>query len=403
MLAMKKSRILIPLLFLLAFLRPSPLASQSSPHYQVDPSWPKQLPNNWILGHVQHVFVDQDDHIWLVHTPELVQPDEAGLAQKTPISECCIPAPAILEFDTEGNLLSSWDGPGKAPNYPMGTQAVWLDDHKNFWMIGAGRRPGMHVPREGAKNNPWGGGNVMKFAAGKEAQLLLEIGHNPKITGEANNQDIGVFGFPSSIQVDETAHEVYIADGFINRRIVVYDSNTGKFKRGWGAYGIPLEEITNSTLEDDPTLGRPVNHGQDYDPSAPPSKQFRGPLKGLRISNDNLVYIGDGENDRIQVFTKEGKFVKEFFVAPKTLDEGAVMDIAFSRDAEQKYLYVADGSNNVIWILNRKDGSVVSSFGHRGHNAGQFSYLLAIGVDSHGSVYTGEVKYTNRSQKFVLR
>lgn len=198
-----------------------------------------------------------------------------------------------------------------------------------------------------------------------------------------------MLGGASSIQVDEKAREVYLADGYLNRRVVVYDSQTGAFKRGWGAYGIPLGEIGNSKLTD------------HYDPSASPSKQFRGPVVGLRISGDGLVYVGDAGNDRIQVFTKQGKFVKEFFVAPRTLGEGSVTALAFSKDPNQKYLFVADGENSVIWILNRNDGTVLKKIGHRGHDSGQFSNLHALDVDSHGNVYTGEVKYNNRLQKFV--
>jgi DNA-binding beta-propeller fold protein YncE len=164
---------------------------------------------------------------------------------------------------------------------------------------------------------------------------------------------------------------------------------------------MPLSEIENTTWPDSVDTGRPINFGQDYKLSDPPSKQFRGPLT-IRLSDDGFVYVGDEENDRIQVFTAEGKFVREFFIAPKTLDEGSVMDVALSHDPQQRYLLVADGSNQVVWVLNRKDGSVVTRFGHRGHSAGQFSYLHAVDADSHGSIYTGEVKYNYRIQKFVL-
>jgi NHL repeat len=146
-----------------------------------------------------------------------------------------------------------------------------------------------------------------------------------------------MMGPPSGLEVNEETHEVFMADGYVNKRIVVYDSNTGAFKRGWGAYGIPLTEIANSTLPDLPDTGRPINFGQDYQPLAQPSKQFRGPLS-VRLSSDDLVYVGDGENDRIQIFTTEGKFLREFFIAPQTLDEGSVMDMALSRDPNQKYL-----------------------------------------------------------------
>jgi hypothetical protein len=375
------------------------LRGQDAPRYRADISWPKELPNNWVMGAADRLVVDKNDHIWLFHQPGLVQKDEAGLAQKPPTSECCIPAPAILEFDSEGNVIKSWSGPGREPHWPVGVGGLWVDDHENVWMTASGHRPGIHVPRPEVKNLPWGGGNLLEFSP--DGKLLLEIGRNPKANGLANNQDTSVLGVPGGVQIDEKAREVFVADGYINRRVVVYDLDTGAFKRGWGAYGIPLSEIDNSTLEDLPDTGRPINLGQDYQPSAPPPKQFRGPL-GLRLADDGMLYVFDGENDRIQVFTEQGKYLKEFFVAPKTLDEGSVMDIAFSRDPKQKYLLVADGSNQAVWILNRSDGSVVTRFGHRGHSAGQFGYLHTVDMDSHGNIYTGEVKYNYRLQKFVL-
>lgn len=370
---------------------------QNFPHYRVDPSWPKELPNNWIMAHVQSIIVDKDDHIWVFNNPHDTQRDEAGLAQEPPLSECCIPAPAVLEFDAKGNVLKSWGGPGYVRDWPAAEKGLWVDKMANVWVTGS-QNSGSHVPRPGSRNVVMDR-SALKFTS--DGKLLLEIGHPS--AEPVNNQDTTLLGGVSSIQVDEDAHEVYFADGYVNRRVVVYDSETGVFKRGWGAYGIPLKEIPNFTPKDSVDTGRPVNYGQsdEYDPSAPPSKQFRGPLVGLRLSVDGLLYVSDRENDRIQVFTKQGKFVKEFFVAPKTLDEGSVMDIAFSRDPKQKYLLVADGSNNVVWVLNRNDGSVVTKFGHRGHNAGQFSYLHTLDMDSHGNIYTGEVKYNNRLQRFI--
>jgi hypothetical protein len=375
------------------------LLGQSIPRYRVDPFWPKELPSNWMLGSIDHLFLDQDDHVWVFHQPGLLQRDQAGLAQDPPLSECCVPAPTIIEFDSDGNVLKSWRGPTAAPHWPAGAGPIGIDSNKNIWMTASGRRPGIHVPRPEAKNRPYGGGDLLQFSLAGD--LLLEIGRNPRDSGASNNQDTGMFGVPTGVQVDERAHEVYVADGYTNRRIVVYDSVTGAFKRGWGAYGMPLSQIENVDYEDNPEIVRPINLGQDYNPDAPPPKQFRGAMI-VRLSNDGLVYVGDEENDRIQVFTTQGKFVKEFFVAPRTLDEGSVMDVALSRDPKQKFLIIADGSNNVVWVLNRNDGSVVTKFGGRGHNVGQFSYLHAVDTDSHGNIYTGEVKYNYRIQKFAL-
>jgi hypothetical protein len=366
-------------------------SAQEPTHYHVDQSWPGELPHNWGLGHVESVVVDKDDHVWALHFTRSMNQDERGLEHNPPLSECCIPAPAVIEFGADGKVIKSWGGPGFVPDWPAAEQALWIDKMGNVWVAGSWysgffvRRPeddpNISVELEKLQ---WDR-HALKFS--KDGKLLLEIGHPSK--DSPNNQDTSLLGGVSSIQVDERAHEVYFADGYINRRIVVYDSETGKFKRGWGAYGISLSEIANAKPEG------------NYDPSAVPSKQFRGPLVGLRISDDGLVYVGDGQNDRIQVFTKQGKFIKEFFVAPKTLGEGSVSGLAFSRDPKQKYLLVADGANSAVRILNREDGSEVTRFGHKSRNVGMFSNLHSVDMDSHGNIYTGEVRYSNRIQKFV--
>jgi hypothetical protein len=383
-------------LFLSCFLSLAARA-QDFPRYRVDAFWPKELPHNWVIGHVVSIAVDKDDHVWVLHFPHSISRDEMGEIQKPPLSICCVPAPSVLEFDSQGNVIKSWGGPGYVPDWPTAEQALSVDNAGNVWITGSWhtgafvRRPedDLSIPEELDKL-PWDR-QALKFSL--DGKLLLEIGHPTKdgpIKHEPiNNQDTSLLGGASSIQVDDNAHEVYFGDGSFNRRIVVYDSETGKFKRGWGAYGIPLSEIDNSLPQ------------EKYDPSAPHSKQFRGPLVGLRLSNDGLLYVSDPGNDRIQVFTRQGKFVKEFFVAPKTLGPGSVAGLALSRDPKQKFLLVADGSNNVVWVLNRDDGSVVTRFGHRGHDSGQFSNLETLELDSHGNLYTGEVKYNNRAQKFI--
>ena len=202
--------------------------------------------------------------------------------------------------------------------------------------------------------------------------------------------------------MDDAAHEVYIADGYLNNRVVVYDSDTGKFKRGWGGYGIPLSEVANSVEQIEaevPTAGTiPA-----YAPGGPPDKQFRSPVHCARLSIDGLVYVCDRQNDRIQVFTKQGKFLKEFFVRPATLGMGSAWTVVFSHDTAQKYLLVVDGENSVVWILRRSDGAVVSSFGHSGRNAGQFHWVHQAVMDSKGNLYTGEVDNGKRLQKFLLQ
>ena len=373
-------------LCLLGLVTVLPAQAQTVPHYKVDSSWPKELPNNWILWNSTGLVIDKNDHIWILNRPRQVSPADAGAAQKPPIGECCIPAPSLVEFDTQGNMLKSWGGPEYVPHWPILEHGLFIDKGGNFWLGGtfeAGANQNLLAAPIPKPKELLGDRQVLKFSP--DGKQLLEIGHPSN--APTNNQDTSILGAPSEIFVDDAAHEVYIADGYQNRRIVVYDSNTGAFKRGWGAYGMPLNQIDN---------GRPPA----YDPAAP-AKQFRGSMVGVDISEDGLVYVADRSGDRVQIFTKEGKFTKEFLIHPATLGTGSVWATMFSRDPKQKYLYAADGVNGKIWILNRDDGKEVGSIGHKGHQAGQFDQVERMALDSHGNLYVTEVAPNTRLQKFV--
>ena len=300
---------LIGLCSLLVIGFASPVLAQDPPRYKLDASWPKELPNNWILGHVTGMAVDKDDHIWVLHSPSWVLDDDAGAAPTPPLSECCRPAPAVLEFDKDGNVLEAWGGPEYLPDWPNNEHGLAVDKEGNVWIAGnwtggvvtrRRHRPGN--PKEGL---PWDR-QVFKFTpAGK---LLLEIGHPSRVP--ANSQDTSLLGGPWELAVDDEAHEVYIADGALNRRVVVYDSNTGAFKRGWGAYGIPLGEVDNSKLA-------------PYDPTAAPARQvLRDRIAAVRISVDGLVYVS-----RIEVrigfrfLSKSGQVRKGIFFSSLAIRE----------------------------------------------------------------------------------
>jgi hypothetical protein len=350
--------------------------AQGLPSYKVDPSWPKQLPNNWILGQVGGMAVDKEDHIWVFQRPRSLTADEAAAAQKPPTAECCIPAPSVLEFDKQGNVLKSWGGPGYVPDWPAQEHGILVDKAGNVWLSG-------NYP--GGKDSPE---DRVIFKFNNDGKLLMKIGRS--VSGRDNNQDTTYVGRVAAMQIDEDAHELYAADGYGNKRVIVFDSETGAFKRGWGAYGIPLSEVDNADLP-------------PYNPANPPAKQFLGPVHCIKISTDGLVYVCDRTSDRIQVFTKQGKFLKEFIISPKTLRSGSTWTISFSHDAKQQYLLVGDGSNNVVWILNRDDGRVAGSFGHNGRNAGEFHWVHQAIMDSEGTLYTGEVDTGKRLQKFRLQ
>jgi len=336
------------------------------PKFKVDPSWPKELPNNWIMGQVGGMAVDRHDHIWVLQRPSLDTVDELGAAQTPPWSQCCFAAPPVLVFDTQGNLLQSWGGPGEGFDWPKREHGIYVDRDDNVWISGAD-------PSDR---------HLLKFK--NDGHFLMQIGHPS--ADPPNNLRTDILGRPAGIEVDSEAHEVYIADGYMNKRVIVYDSDKGTFKRLWGAYGNPPNDA-------DPGA---------YNPAAPPDQQFRNPVHCVHISRDGFVYVCDRVNDRMQVFTKQGKFVKEFFVRPQTLGIGSVWQFAFSTDENQNFLLVADGENNVIWTVRRDDGTVVGQTGHNGRNAGQFHWVHQIVSDSQGNLYTGEVDTGKRIQKFVL-
>lgn len=368
-------------------------SDQDIPEYKAQTPWPKPLPNNWMLGHTETVIVDKDDHIWVAHYvgPMDRRMDHSlmGLNQVPPIAECCIPAPEIMQFDEQGNVLRAWGGPGYIPQWPEAVHAFWVDKQLNVWVAGN------HGPDR----------NLLKFTV--DGKFLLEIGRLDTPVGQyrsirgeqtmPDNQATDKLGGPAGITVDDEANEVYVADGFINKRVMVYDSNTGKFKRGWGGYGIPLSEIPNTKL------ARNVAHGADREPFGAEKAGFTGPIEGIRISNDGLVYVGDRDGGRIQIFSKQGGFVKEIFTGWDHPMKGWLPSgFTFSRDPEQKYLIVTDGTNQRVRILRRDNGAEVSNFGSFGKNAGQFgSHLNWVDIDSKGNMYTLEVRYMDRAQKFV--
>ena len=337
--------------------------SQVPTEFDVDPHWPKPLPNNWILGEVSGMTIDANDHVWIVHRPITVTDRVTGAAQNPPTSECCIPAPSVIEFDPEGNILQAWGNQDTTQQWPVSEHGIFVDNEGNVWI--AGRSASDQV--------------VLKFS--NNGKLLLKLGEWG-ITNGSN--DTRYLGGPTDIAVDTITNEVYIADGYVNRRIIVFDAKTGEYKRHWGAYG---EAPDDSELP-------------DYDPNDKPTRSFRGPVHAVRLSSDNLVYVADRSGDRIQVFMKDGTFVRESFVAKQTLDRGSVWDIELSPDADQTYMYIPDGMNMKVWILDRLSLEVVGSFGHGGRNAGQFGWIHSVAMDSKGNLYTTEVSPGKRVQKF---
>jgi hypothetical protein len=373
-------------------------ATAQAPRFEVDPMWPKPLPNHWIMGNTIGVSVDAQDHIWIIHRGGSLEPKEVYATANPPASECCVPAPPVLEFDEAGNLLASWGGKdGDGYVWPASNHGITVDYKGNVWIGGNGRgtpggaeeagsRPGAPQPKQ-TKQVPPGGiyyhdSMILKFTqAGK---FLMGIG---KAGASKGSNDTDNLGLPAKIFVDPKTNEVYVADGYGNHRVIVFDADTGKYKRHWGAYG---------HKPDDVNLG-------PYKPDAPVAQQFRNPVHCADLSNDNLLYVCDRVNDRIQVFKPDGTFVKEVFIAKNTLGDGSVWDIAFSKDPQQKYLYLADGANEKIYVIQRDTLEILTSFGDGGRQPGQFYAVHSIATDSKGNVFTTETYRGQRVQKFVYK
>jgi len=337
-----------------------------APRFEVDPLWPKRLPNDWVLGQAIGIAVDAQDHVWIVHRDNLLGANESAASQNPPTASCCVKAPPVLEFDPSGTVVGHWGGPGTGYDWPASNHGIAVDHKGNVW-IGANEGTDAHV---------------LKFS--KAGKFLMQLGKPGQSKG---SNDLENFGRPAKIFVDAKANEAYIADGYGNKRVVVIDADTGKFKRYWGAYG---------NKPDDTNLG-------PYDPKAPPAKQFRTPVHCADLSNDGFVYVCDRPNDRLQVFKPDGTFVKEKFVATNTLGDGSVWDVAFSKDPEQKYLFLADGKNEKIYVMDRQTLEILTTFGAGGRQPGQFFAVHSIALDSKGNMYTVETYEGRRLQKFVYK
>ena len=202
----------------------------------------------------------------------------------------------------------------------------------------------------------------------------------------AGSNDEDLLGGPAGIWVDPATNEVYIADGYRNRRVIVYDAETGAYLRHWGAYGEMPDDDVN-------LRGR--------DPAGPPPSQF-STVHGLMGSRDGLIYVADRRGNRIQVFQHSGEFVTEKIIAPETLASGSAFVVGLSPDADQEWLYLADGTNHKVWVLRRSDLEVVGEFGRGGRQVGQFLRPHGMSVDSQGNIYVGEASTGRRVQKFTV-
>ena len=377
--------------------------ANGAPQYRVDPFWPKPLPNRWSMQQVTGLYVDHMEHIWFINRGRAALPIELAAELGSGAALCCVRGPEIIELDQEGNVLNAWGGPGYHPLWPTYLQTVIPDSEGFVWVSG-----------EAAQDS------ILKFT--REGEFVWDFGRRPPKLGteadnrtrdaQENNQNVDEIVNVGRFQLDEVDNEIYIID---QKRVTVYDASTGDFKRGWGGHGMPLSEITNEPIAGYEWTGEPP----------PEERNFAPTLHFIEISTDRRVYIGERGQNRIQVFTTEGEWLQDIYVSPNTPAQrggcgglngpaapvafgtfynsicGSMYKMIISKDPEQKYLFVADAHNDVVWSVDRLSGETLGYFGGNGRLAGQFHFANAIGIDMHGNIFVGEVDTAKRIQKFV--
>ena len=362
------------------------VVENGAPQYRVDPFWPKPLPNRWSMQQVTGIYVDHMDHVWFLNRLQDVDPKElAGEGSPAP-ALCCVRGPEVIELDQQGNVLNAWGGPG-TPKWPTAMQTVIADSKGFVWIAGTAAQD-----------------SILKFT--RDGKLVWDFEHRPPVEAgmmPENNQETSFLVNKGRFQLDEVANELYIIQ---QKRVVIYDASTGAFKRGWGGHGMPLSEVSNDPIPGYKWTGGPP----------PEERNFVPELHFVEISKDRRVYIGERGQNRIQVFTTEGKWLQDIYVSPNTPAQrggcggvtsvkgspcGTTYKLVISKDQQQKYLFVADGHNDVIWMVDRQSGKTLGYLGGHGRLAGQLFFPNAVGIDTFGNVFTGEVRNSKRIQKFA--
>jgi len=356
------------------------------PVFQVDATFPT-MPDHTVLGGVGGVAADSHGNVWVFHRPHTL---EEGNAFENGYK----PAPPVLEFDETGKYIQGWGGPSATGEYQWtnrgglhsayaecgscseerrtngdgrpgtGEHGIYVDDKDNVWLTGNGD----------------GDGQILKFT--KNGKFLLQIGHAGT---KANSNDTKNVSRATTVVVFPKTNEAFVSDGYGNRRVVVFDADTGAYKRHWGAYG--------NKPDDKAPNGRLLNGAG--------SQQFNTP-HGITISKDGLVYVADRANNRVQAFRPDGTFVKEGYNKRESRGTGSAFGVALSGDPQQRFLYVADGSNERIAILDRNTLELIGSIGGPGRKAGEFFHLHSLATDPKGNIITGESQ-GYRVQKFVYK
>jgi DNA-binding beta-propeller fold protein YncE len=356
-------------------LRERPATAQAGrqqvPLFEPDPLWSQALPNKWVTGAIGGIAVDSHDNVWVFHREASIPDGERAASLTPPQAECCIPAPAVLEFDPNGRFLQAWGGPGQGYEWPTTQHGILVDDQDNVWLSGSAKEDNQ----------------ILKFT--RTGKFLMQIGHAGKNKGSNDTENVGG---PAGLFLNRQTNELFVADGYFNHRVIVFDAATGAYKRHWGAYGKKPED--NYAF---PPRAQLIQ--------GPPPTQFNNPVHAVLVSNDGLAYVADRTNNRLQVFRLDGSFIKEVFISKNTLQaEGTVHGFATSPDRDQKFLYVMDGSNKAVRVLNRQTMEIVSTIGgHAGHNAREFFHAHSIAADSKGNLFIGEVNNGQRYYKYAFK
>ena len=373
--------------------------AQGLPNYYVDPAWPKPLPNNWKIGGVMGVAIDSDGDIWIYNRPNDLTALELRAEPSPSIAECCVRPPSMIHFDAAGNVIGSFDAPqGHGMDVDdegfvyLGQDTVRKYDPQTGEVVA-------EVARTPEREEGWRGvglpppmqrtpGQVVRGPTRPTVDPLEQAVAVAAFREKYPPETPMIVGGLEEIRIIEEDNEMYVADNYLGGRILIFDLDTFEFKRGWGAYGKPLSEISTDDAD------------HAYTANGPMPQDFAGHLT-VNVSHDGLVYAADRNANRIHVTTKDGEFQQEFILAPGTGAGGSTGGVAFSPDPEQQFLYISDLTNNKIWFLNRETGEVVGELGQMGENSGQFFGLHMIAVDSEGIIYTGEVFTGQRAQRFL--
>ena len=353
------------------------------PVFEPDTAWPK-LPNNWVLGNVSKIAVDNHDNVWLIHRPRTVAADKT-------------PAPPVVELDANGKFMQAWGGEGAGYDWPDAEHNVFVDYKDNVWISGSSP--------SGQSKTKRSDDMVIKFTNG--GKFLMQIGGRTVSQGSTDTKSVNK---PGDLFVSPKTNELYVSDGYGNRRLIVFDADTGAFKRMWGAFGkAPVDDANSGGPGPSGGHGGTTDTAEGgggrrvLDTEGEGSPTFASPVHGVLVSNDDIVYVVDRSNRRVQLFSPAGEYLKQIFINRAGPASGSASGLAFSPDKEQRFLYISDYGNSHVVVVDRKKLEILYQFGKRGAAPGEFQGIHHIAVDSKGNLYAAEVAPGARAQRFVYK